>query len=247
MKIDLNLDARQLEQRFSLTAKNIAYATVNAINQTALDVQRQAQENVKSRFTLRNPQFVLRQAAIIKPFANVRQGRPYAEISVGQKPRLLLADFEQGGARLPFVGRREAVPIPGSAARPSFAQPVPAHMRFEALRLQPPLSAAQRKQRTSIKGGNARETREARAQFTRAQGAGKVWRGDERTYMIPGLGVFQRTGSGKRDTQLVYKFLPSVQLKPKLGFLATAKDYGANRFSLNLDDAIKGEISRARR
>jgi len=33
---------------------------------------------------------ILRQAAVIKPFANVKQGRPYAEIGVGQKPRLQL-------------------------------------------------------------------------------------------------------------------------------------------------------------
>lgn len=247
MKIDLNMDAKALEQRMDLSAKNLAYASVNAVNKTALQVQKQAQENVKSRFTLRQPDFVLRQAAIIKPFASVGQGRPYAEIQVGQKPRLLLADFEKGAQRAPFIGKNVAVPITGSPARPSFSAPVEGSLRITALGLQPTLTAAQRQQRRSIKGKNAAETRSMRGDFNRAHGAGQVWKGRQRTYMIPGVGIFQRTGPKKADTRMLYKFMPHPQLKPTLGFLAMAQAQGKAWLSDNLQHALIEELNRARR
>ena len=247
MKINLNMDAKALEQRMELSAKNLAYASVNAINRTALQVQEQAKQNVRARFTLRQPDFVLRQAAIIKPFASVGQARPYAEISVGQKPRLLLADFERGAQRPAFIGKYVAVPITGSPARPSFSAPVTGSLRITALGLQPALTAAQRHQRRSIKGGTAKETRTLRKNFTSAAGAGQVWKGRERTYMIPGVGIFQRTGPKKGDTTMLYKFMPHPQLKPMLGFLAMAKAQGQTLLSDNLQHALIEELNRARR
>ena len=247
MKIDLNMDAKALEQRMDLTAKNLAYASVNAINKTALQVQEQAKANVKSRFTLRQPDFVLRQAAIIKPFASVGQDRPYAEVQVGQKPRLLLADFEKGGQRAPFIGKNVAVPITGSPARPSFSAPVTPSLQITALALQPVLTTAQKQQRRSIKGKSAAETRAMRADFNRAHGTGQVWKGRQRTYMIPGVGIFQRTGPKKADTTMLYKFVPHPQIKPTLGFLAMAKAQGQTWLGDNLQHALIEELNRARR
>lgn len=247
MKIDFNFDAKELERRFGLTEKNLAYAAVSAINRTALQVQKQAQENVKSRFVLRQPQFVLRQAAIIKPFASVGQGRPYAEIAVGQKPRLLLSEFEQGGQRSPFIGKNVAVPITGSPARPGFSDSVPGNLRITALSLQPSLTTAQRQQRRSIKGSSAKETKSMRKNFTSAAGAGQVWKGKQRTYMIPGIGIFQRTGPKKADTVMLYKFKPHPQLKPRLGFLSMAQADGNAWLKDNMDHAIIEELNRARR
>jgi len=247
VKIDLNMDAKALEQRMELTAKNLAYASVNAVNKTALQVQEQAKQNVKSRFTLRQPDFILRQAAIIKPFASVGQGRPYAEVSVGQKERLLLSEFETGGQREPFVGKNVAVPITGSPARPGFSAPVTGSLRITALGLQPALSTAQKQQRRSIKGKTASETRSLRKNFTSAAGAGQVWKGRERTYMIPGVGIFQRTGPKKGDSTMLYTFKPHPQLKPTLGFLAMAKAQGQVWLGDNLQHALIEEINRARR
>lgn len=247
MRIDCQINTQQLEERMELSAKNIAYATVNAINATAKQVQAQAQTNLKSRFTLRKPDFMLRQAAIIKPFASVGQGRPFAEIAVGQKDRLLLSEFETGGQRHGFIGKNVAVPIPGSPARPTFESPVEPSLMISALNLQPPLSAAQRQQRKSIKGSSGAETRSLRRDFTKAAGAGQVWKGKEHTYMIPSLGIFQRTGPKKGDTVMLYKFKPSVQLKPQLGFLSMAKQDGHAWLQDNIEHAVINEIERKRR
>jgi hypothetical protein len=246
MKIDVDIDTSELQERFKLTEKNIAYATVNAVNETAKQVQKLAQDNVRSKFHVRKD-FVIRQAAIIKPFASIGQSRPYAEISVGQKPRLLLSDFEKGAQRPPFIGKRVAMPVPGSPARPTLDAQVPGNLLMTALNLQPALSAAQIKQRKTIKGSTAAQTKSMRADFTRAAGAGQVWKGKEHTYMIPGVGVFQRTGKGKRDTTLLYKFVPTQTLIPRLGFLSLAKGEGQRLFKKNMETAVIAELARKRK
>ena len=130
MKIDLQIDSTKLILRLRNGQRRLAYATVNAINNTAKRIQAAERRRVEKEFTVRKKNFIQRQAAIIKPFANVKQGRPYAEISVGQKPRLLLSAFERGAERKPSTpsARRVAEPVIGGPARPRFSQVV--HLLF---------------------------------------------------------------------------------------------------------------------
>lgn len=238
MNITITIDTSLLTKNTDLTLKQLAYAGVNAVNNTVRLVQRQMQDSVKSKFTIRQGDFILRQAAIIKPFASVGQARPYAVIAVGQRDRLLLSEFEDGGVRQPFVGKNVAVPITGSPARPGFDAPVEGGLRMTALGMKPNLSESQRKQRLSIKGGSRKETNELRKSFTRAAGAKQVWEGNQRTYMIPGLGVFQRTGPKKRDTVMLYKFKSGPQLRPILGFHTMTTEVGQSLLRDNLSIEI---------
>lgn len=238
MKITIAIDTSLLTKNTDLTLRQLAYAGVNAVNNTVRLVQKQMQSSVKSKFTIRQGDFVLRQAAIIKPFASVGQARPFAVISVGQRDRLLLPQFETGGQRQPFVGKNVAVPITGNPARPGFSSPVEAGLRMTALGLKPNLSNSQRQQRRSIIGGSRKETAQLRRNFTRSVAAQNVWEGNQRTYMIPGLGVFQRQGPGKRDTVLLYKFKSGVQLRPTLGFHTLTTEVGQSLLRDNLSIEI---------
>ena len=114
--------------------KRISYAVANALNDTVKAVQRAEREHVGRAFTVRKPEFIGREAAVIRgaDWASAPAGRLQARVSVGQKPRLLLGEFEAGGVRRPFAGRRIAVPLTGGPARPSFASPVPAAFRISA-------------------------------------------------------------------------------------------------------------------
>lgn len=239
MNITIRIDTSLLTKNTDLTLKQLAYAGVNAVNNTVRLVQRQVQDSVKSKFTLRKPDFILRQVAIIKPFASVGQARPFAVISVGQRDRLLLPQFEDGGTRQPFVGKNVAVPITGNPARPGFDNPVESGLRMTALGLKPTLTDSQRKQRLSIRGGSRKETAQLRKNFTKSAGAQNVWEGNQRTYMIPGLGVFQRVGPKKRDTVMLYKFKSGVQLRPILGFhtLTTERGQALLRDNLSIEIA----------
>ena len=128
MTIDLKIETTQLILRLGNGERRLAYAVVNAINNTAKRIQVAERRRVEEEFTVRKHEFIRREAAVIKPFASVRQGRAFAEISVGQKPRLLLSAFERGAEREPFT------PVIGGPARPQFAGPVTPEFRMGKLR-----------------------------------------------------------------------------------------------------------------
>lgn len=233
--IAVDFDLRQLFKVFGDTKdprakRKMAYAVVNGINAATLRVQREARRNVAERFTLRSDRtsrFIEREAAIIKPKASVREARPYADISVGQKPRLLLPEFERGALRRPFTpgAKRVAVPITGTAARPTLGSQVPAALRFRSLRLRPQVSAVTAKrirESSRVRGDRSASARNRRA-LTSFVGGVVPWKGRERTYMLPELGVFKRTGPGRRQSQMIYFFASDVRLPPSLHFLETAK------------------------
>lgn len=207
MNIKLRVDNSQLLLRLRNGEKRLAYAVVNAINRTAEDIQAAERQRVRSEFVLRKPEFVLRQAAIIKPFASVGQGRLFAEISVGQKPRLLLGEFEEGGERLPFKGKSVAVPVIGGA-RASKSASVPEELFIQRLR---------------FKRGR--------------KGARTIWRGLLGTYLVPGVGIFQRRKGIKLGKPL-YIFAHNVKLDRRLHFVATAEAIAAQAFSRRLQREI---------
>jgi hypothetical protein len=212
VRIDVNVDATALLDRLHNADKRISYAVVNAINATAKTIQRAEQLEAQDEFTIRKPAFMLRQVAIIKPFASVSQGRAYAEIAVGQKRRLLLSQFEVGGVREPFKGKSVAVPV---EARPSKQASVPEALWIQRLKFRRP-----------------KATTAATRRGRRLGVVGKVWEGLNGTYLIPGAGIFQRVGTGV--SRVLYVFAQHVKLPKRLHFYATAERIGRRVFAKNL-------------
>lgn len=246
MQINLNIDTKQLQDDFQFSEKNIAFAVVNAINKTVLMVQKREQENARSKFRLRGgsgEQLVLRSVGKIQPFASVGKGRAYAEIFIdSSKPRMLLTDLELGGTKKSLFGSSVAVPITGSPARQSFASSVPTELYISKLNLKTQLTADQERQRRSIKGSNRKATAQARKAFVSSLGSVRL--GEQRTYQIPGVGVFQRTGPKPRDSKLIYKFKPSPQLRPMLGFTQIATIDGQSWLNVNLEVELTNTVFR---
>jgi hypothetical protein len=203
-KISVTVDTSQLLLKLRKGEKRLAFSTANAVNQTAIRIQAAHREAIQREFTVRKKDFILRQVAIIKPFANAKQNRPYAEISVGQRPRLLLSVFEAGGEKEPVKGRRVAVPITGSPARPTFRQSVPREFQFTRLRF-----------KKSRPRGTTRSGRPRRQRST-----GGVLYGEDGTYLLPKVGVFQRTDKG---SELLYAFEESPELKARLNFVQRSR------------------------
>ncbi len=205
--------------------KRRAYAIANGINSTAKKVQAAVRQGVRSRFTLRKPDFVLRQAAIIKPFASAPERRFLAVVSVGERARLLLAEFEEGGTRPTFRGRRAAVPVIGAAARPQFQASVPQPLLFKSLRL-------------------TRVRRLAPGPKGQHRAVDPQWRGASRTFEVkrskrqPQGGVFQRVGPGKEDIRLLYAFVAGERVPRKLGF----KDRARQVAEINLGPEIQRQV-----
>lgn len=194
MRIDVKIDNRELLRRLPKGYKRLAYASVNAINHTLKRIQKVMRDRVAEEFTIRRREFMMRQAAVIKPFASVKMTRAYGEIAVGQKPRLLLSTYERGGPREPVTPGAEfvAMPVIGSPARPTVTSKVPPELWTKRLKFD------------RTKAGKAR--------------LGVIRTG---TYLVPDVGIFKRTG-GESST-LIYYFTRGQRLAKRLGFVRTVK------------------------
>lgn len=164
MKINVKFDTRGLKARTEREAKRLAFNTAQALNETIKEIQVAERINLERKFTLRRPTFMHRLIKIFH-FASARKGKPFAEVGIDEKRRVLLSQFEKGGIKKPVKGATVAVPITGEAARPRFAEPVPERFAFRRLRLR------RRKTKT-----------------------GPQFLGKEGTFIIPDVGVFRRVG-----------------------------------------------------
>ena len=223
MIIALRADVSVLEGTVKNAPRRISFAVVNAINEVTKLAQRALVLHAGDIFKLRKREFVERQVAIIKPFASVGKSIPYAEISVGQKPRLLLPLFERGGAREPFKGKSVAIPV--GAARPTPTSSVPESLFIQRLGLQ--------------KLGTAKFLRKQRA-----GGRKPIWVGRLGTYLVPGVGIFQRLGHAA--ARAIYVFVRRVRVRPVLQFVSIVRGVADRNFARLLTIEVQKAIDYAR-
>ena len=217
MRINVQIDSAQLVLRLQNGERRLAYAVVNAINNTAKRIQDTERRRVEAEFTVRKKDFIRREAAVIKPFASVRQARAFAEIAVGQKPRLLLSAFERGAERKPFTpaARSVAEPVVGGPARPQFSAQVTPELRVGKLRF------------------DRTKTGRRRVGVTRTK-----------TYLVPKVGIFQRIA--KETTRAVYLFTRGKKVEPRLHFVETAEKEANKWFREEMEREVVNAIARAR-
>ena len=231
MRIDVRVETSLLDQNAKRYAKNLAYSTAQALNDAAKVAQSRIRSNLRERFRIRNPAFMDRTIKIFA-FANVTAQRPFAEIGVdNSKKNLLLSLFEEGGARLPFVGKNVAVPITGQAARPGFDSSVRSDLTFTALNF--------RKSKTVITRAGREVLKARRAAGNRKRKLGGdylIWQGNRRTFILPSTrraplgGVFMRVGPKRDDIRLIYSFKSNVRLRKALGFVDATSQAFADTF-----------------
>lgn len=194
MKIEARFDNTEMLRRLRHGEKRLAYAAVNALNFVAKKIQKAERERVEKRFTVRRRDFIMREAAKIKPFASVTQARAFVEIAVGEKPRLLLSKFERGATRKPVMPGATFVaePVLGGPARPEKRSRVPRELFMSRLKFD----------RTA--------TGKRRIGVTRTG-----------TFLIEGVGIFQRVqGAASR---MVYAFTRGKRLDKRLQFVRTGR------------------------
>ncbi len=197
MKINVKIDAKALKARTQREARRLAFSTAQALNETAKEVQTAERVQLDRTFTVRKAGFIYRLIKITR-WASARQGRPYAEVVVDNtKKRLLLGTFEEGGVKEPAKGKHVAVPITGEPARPSFASTIQEDLTFRGMKFKKHVTKR-----------------------------GKVqWKGRHRTFIIPDLGVLQRTAGKATNSiaRLIYSFQNRPRLKAMLKFAETAR------------------------
>jgi len=226
MLIKTQIDVSRGLQLTDLLLKKIPYATNNALTRTARELVDVEREELKTEFQIRKP-FILNRVRITK-FSRVND--LWTRVAIDSKVqggKLLLAMFEEGGEKMPELGSELAVPITGGAARPSFSQTVRPSLLYKALHM--------RKSVTS---------------------AGKIqYKGDRRTFIIAGVGIFQRVSNKKRGARnragssqksgavLLYKFKPGVALRAQMHFVRTARELVAKRFNVIWREELARELA----
>jgi hypothetical protein len=213
MKIDVKIDTEGLKKKTLREQKRLAYSVSQALNQTAQEIQTEMRVELDKKFTVRKAQFMYRLIKIFT-FANPRKDIPYAEVGIdNSKARTLLSLFDEGvtdSTRQPAVGRQIAVPLTGEAARVRFADPVADALTFKKLNLKPDAK----------------------------QGGKPGWLfGNLHTYLVPGVGVFQRVSSVVSD--LIYSFQKPMKLKKRLNLFRTAQQVFNREFYKRFNDAYK--------
>lgn len=139
--VKFDIDIKGLEAKTLLESKRLAYSTATAINRTMTEIQREERAELDRRFTIRKNDFMYRLIKIFV-FARVFKGigpqlPVYGEMGIDPKNRVLLAEFVEGGYKEPVSGKSVGVPVTGSAARPSFTDPVAAAFQLSRIHLHP--------------------------------------------------------------------------------------------------------------
>lgn len=218
MRINAKIDVMGLVNQTYKAQKNLAFSVVQGINDTAKQIQAAQREELGKRFVLRTEKsknYLTKQAAIIKPFASVKMGNLFAEVSLGGKKKgVLLQGYEKGDERKPAKGSLIAQPVAGGPARPSFSKPVQEAFTFKGMALRAVRS----------KGRDAKP--------------GKDYKGKHGTFTIAGVGVFQRIGNEREAIKLVYAYAKHQTLPAKLHWMKTAQDVANKWLEENITQAF---------
>lgn len=182
MNLHITVSTREAETYLNGVHRNqIPFAASKALNDTGKVAQAAIRGTLGRDFILRRPDFILREGAKIPKFST--KERLELEIMVSERASFL-AKFEKGVPKTPT--RSLYLALPGVGARPTPRSLIPDILRPRRLAL-----------------------REPKTQFSRAIGGGRpVLRGRQRTFLIPGKGIFQRTGPGRAGVRLLFSFTP---------------------------------------
>jgi hypothetical protein len=205
--------------------QKIPWAIALSLNSSAEVAQAAIRARVRRVFRVRKD-FTLQQTAIIKPRASAVQGTSSVTISVGNKSRFLLGQYEEGADRGPFTpgARNVAIPVVGGA-RPTFDVPVTPSLQYTALHFRRVGGGSGGRRKGPGGGAQSQVRRQGLVRpmsGVKKRSGGKPIEGAMGTFVVPEVGVFQRL-AGQMD-KMIYAFKRSVRLNPRLQFVPTTVD-----------------------
>lgn len=192
-----------------LFANQIPFATSLALNQTAKDAQNAIRARMRQQFTIRRAWVA--QGVTIPRFSD-KNDTPIAVTIQLDPQRSFLAKFEGGGVK--YGTAAMPIAIPGKAIRPEFVDLPP-------LALYPKnLGLVARHDVTGVKNPRGRVTQRGVLEI---QGKRRTFVLTTDMFGVQVPGVYQRTGPGKHDFQLLWAYKQAIPIPPKLGFVETAR------------------------
>ena len=218
--IKMSIDAKPLMKDLDeLGQRQIPFALMKTLNNTALDFQAEQQEHIARRFTLRRQQFVLNTVKINRgDFATKENLRAIVRID---PDRDVLSKFEDDGQKTPmFGGHAIAIPIEAKRSKQDIISNA---NRPRALQLTNVFTKGSEKIAKGLK---------RTFMIQKADGSG---------------GIYQRQGSGRGSSiHLLFLFRTRVPLPRSLQFMENAKRVCEERMSVNWAKWIAEAIRTAR-
>src|SRR5688500_17802154 len=104
--IRVGVEAQATIRGLAIVGKQVAFATAQALNDTAFEARDTERNLAQGVFTIRRP-WVLQGIQVARPFATRNNLRAVVEV---EPKRDFLGKFEEGGIKRPTEGRTIAVP-----------------------------------------------------------------------------------------------------------------------------------------
>ena len=213
MAYQIDVDISQVVKLTEKVLRKLPYVLNDSITEVAKVVVEAEREQLMRDFTIRKNFLTGR----FKVLQYSRTSDLTAIVGIDNRVQgspLLLGFFETGGEKLPTTGPELAIPLTGEAARPSWGQMVPTMLMYKNLQIS-----------MKVKGQTA------------------IFPGMKNTYLVEGVGVFQRDASGKKS-ELIYAFKRSAPLRPRTHMIELAqiviRDSFAKIFNRNFVEEIQG-------
>jgi hypothetical protein len=211
MDIKLDIDVSAAVKLTEKVLKKLPYVLNDSITETAKLVVAAEQDQLRKEFTIRK-NFLTGRFRVLQ---YSRVSNLTAVIGIDNRVQgapLLLGFFEQGGEKTPTTGPEIAIPLTGEAARPDFASLVPSALLYKNLKI-----------------------------GVKVQGKTAIFPGLQNTYLVEGVGVFQRSGT---SSELIYSFKRSAPLHPRTHMIELASrvinESFARIFEKNFTEEILG-------
>lgn len=211
MNIKVDVDIDQVVKLTAKVLKKMPFILNDSITETAKLVVAAEQDQLRKDFTIRKNFLVGR----FKVLQYSRVSNLTAIVGIDNRVQgapLLLGFFEEGGEKLPQAGPEIAIPLTGEAARPTFGSQVPSALLYKNLQIS-----------------------------TKVKGQSIIFPGLRGTYLVEGVGVFQRTGN---ESVLIYSFKPSAPLHKRTHMIELAHrvidESFARIFNKNFVEEISG-------
>lgn len=189
MKIDLDVDISSAVKLTEKILRKLPYVLNDSITDTAKLVVAAEQDQLRKEFTIRK-NFLTGRFRVLE---YSRVSNLTAVVGIDDRVQgapLLLGFFEEGGEKTPTAGPEIAIPLTGEAARPTFQSIVPSALLYKNLRI-----------------------------GVKVQGKTAIFPGLQNTYLVEGVGVFQRSGS---SSELIYSFKQSAPLHKRTHMIELA-------------------------
>jgi hypothetical protein len=186
----LDLDISAAVKLTEKVLRKLPYVLNDSITDTAKLVVAAEQDQLRKDFTIRKSNFLTGRFRILQ---YSRVSNLTAIVGIDNRVQgspLLLGFFEDGGVKEPTAGPELAIPLTGEAARPTFQSVVPTALLYKNLKIS-----------TKVKGATA------------------IFPGLQNTYLVEGVGVFQRTGT---QSELIYSFKRSAPLHKRTHMIELA-------------------------